>query len=218
VYGAVLVYVGIRRRRAHARMLGLAGLAMAILNVVLVQICCRYQSVHAALLNSRFVGSGLVAVGIAWCAFLFRTAPDDLESPLKGGGQVEKESLIAPLLIIANALMILLLTLEANDYFTTGARMAFLPEWIDTSDAKQMCFSMIWTIYSIGILLGGFLWSVRALRLMALLLLAVTIGKVFLFDLSFLQGLYRVASFLVLGCILVGVSFLYHRFKDYLIG
>ena len=57
----------------------------------------------------------------------------------------------------------------------------------------------------------------RPVRLAALVFLMVTIFKVFLLDLSFLENPYRILSFLVLGAILVGVSFLYQRFKDRLL-
>jgi uncharacterized membrane protein len=49
---------------------------------------------------------------------------------------------------------------------------------------------------------------------MALLLLSLTILKVFLFDLSSLEKLYRIISFIVLGAILLAVSFLYQRYRQ----
>jgi uncharacterized membrane protein len=50
------------------------------------------------------------------------------------------------------------------------------------------------------------------LRWASLVLLVIVIGKLFLFDLSELQGLYRVASFLGLAVSLLLVSFGYQRF------
>ena len=46
---------------------------------------------------------------------------------------------------------------------------------------------------------------------MALLLLGLTILKVFFFDLSSLDKIYRIISFVVLGAILLVVSFLYQQ-------
>jgi uncharacterized membrane protein len=43
------------------------------------------------------------------------------------------------------------------------------------------------------------------------LLLAITIGKVFLVDVSQLSQGYRILSFLGLGALLLAVSFLYQR-------
>ena len=54
----------------------------------------------------------------------------------------------------------------------------------------------------------------RLLRLMALMLLGLTIFKVFLLDLSSLEKLYRIISFIVLGVILLAVSFLYQRLRQ----
>jgi uncharacterized membrane protein len=63
---------------------------------------------------------------------------------------------------------------------------------------------------------GGFLRRYRPVRLMALAVLAGTIVKVFFFDLSFLQGVYQILSFLALGAILVAVSFLYQKYRHVL--
>jgi uncharacterized membrane protein len=60
-------------------------------------------------------------------------------------------------------------------------------------------------------LLYGYARSNRLLRLMALLLLTATTFKVFFLDLAALEKFYRIVSFLVLGAILLAVSFLYQQ-------
>jgi uncharacterized membrane protein len=63
-----------------------------------------------------------------------------------------------------------------------------------------------------AILLGVGFWRRSAyLRWQALLLLAVAIGKVFLVDVSELSQGYRILSFIGLGALLLGVSFVYQR-------
>ena len=63
------------------------------------------------------------------------------------------------------------------------------------------------------VLLGiGILRGVASLRYASLVLLMVTVAKVFLVDMSELTGLYRVASFLGLGLFLIGIGYLYQRF------
>ena len=52
----------------------------------------------------------------------------------------------------------------------------------------------------------------RGLRLVSLGFLLLTVGKVFLYDLGQLTGLYRIMSFLALGLSLIVVSLLYQRF------
>ena len=62
-------------------------------------------------------------------------------------------------------------------------------------------------------MLVGLHRDVRALRLAALGLLALTTGKVFLFDLATLSAGYRVGSFIALGVLLLGASFAYARLR-----
>ena len=55
-------------------------------------------------------------------------------------------------------------------------------------------------------------WKPSAfVRWQALVLIALTIGKVFLFDVSELQQGYRILSFIALGAVLMGISYVYHR-------
>jgi uncharacterized membrane protein len=63
-----------------------------------------------------------------------------------------------------------------------------------------------------AILLGMGFWRRSAfLRWQALALLAVTIIKVFLFDMNVLSQGYRILSFLGLGALLFAVSYVYQR-------
>jgi uncharacterized membrane protein len=57
----------------------------------------------------------------------------------------------------------------------------------------------------------GFLKRSSFVRWQALALMAATICKVFVYDVSSLDKGYRIVSFLVLGALLMGVSFVYQR-------
>ncbi|HST76937.1 MAG TPA: DUF2339 domain-containing protein, partial [Verrucomicrobiae bacterium] len=48
-------------------------------------------------------------------------------------------------------------------------------------------------------------------RWQALVLIAFTIGKVFLFDISSLGTGYRIMSFMALGVVLMAISYVYSR-------
>ena len=69
-------------------------------------------------------------------------------------------------------------------------------------------------VYGGAMLTVGIARRSKLLRVMALLLLSLTILKVFLLDLSGLEKLYRIISFIVLGLILLAVSFLYQRYRQ----
>jgi uncharacterized membrane protein len=70
----------------------------------------------------------------------------------------------------------------------------------------------VWFMVFGAILLGtGFCRRSAFLRWQALILLAMTIVKVFLYDMSALSQGYRILSFLGLGALLFAVSFVYQR-------
>ena len=73
---------------------------------------------------------------------------------------------------------------------------------------------MIWVIlvFGIGLLILGTLRKDKMIRIASLLLMILTVGKVFLYDASELEGLYRVFSFLGLGLSLLGLSWFYTKF------
>ncbi|MDC9823766.1 DUF2339 domain-containing protein [Devosia sp. ZB163] len=67
-------------------------------------------------------------------------------------------------------------------------------------------------VYGFALLLGGVAFSSLALRGGSLVVVLATIGKVFLYDVSGLEGLWRVGSFLGMGIALLAVSWFYGRF------
>jgi uncharacterized membrane protein len=80
--------------------------------------------------------------------------------------------------------------------------------------AQRLSLSMVWMVYGGAMLVIGLWRRNKLLRMMALALLSITIIKVFFFDLSSLERLYRIISFIVLGVILLAVSFLYQRLRQ----
>jgi uncharacterized membrane protein len=75
----------------------------------------------------------------------------------------------------------------------------------------QFTYSAWYMIFG-AIVLGVGFWRRSAFfRWQALVLLAASIGKVFLVDINQLSQAYRVLSFLGLGTLLMGVSFVYQR-------
>jgi hypothetical protein len=74
--------------------------------------------------------------------------------------------------------------------------------------------TVAWGIEGVGLLTAGFRLRDRTLRLSGLALFLVCILKLFLYDLRQLETWYRILSFIVLGLILVSVSWVYTRFRD----
>jgi len=79
--------------------------------------------------------------------------------------------------------------------------------------AAQMGVSLVWTLSGVLLLIGGVMRRYRPVRLFALVLLGLTVVKVFLADLGFLDTPYRILSFAGLGVALIGISWLYSRYE-----
>jgi hypothetical protein len=74
--------------------------------------------------------------------------------------------------------------------------------------------TVVWGAQGLALLAAGFPLHDRVARLAGLGLLAVCLLKLFVYDLRFLDTLPRIFSFLVLGLILVGVSWIYSRVSE----
>ncbi|MFB3065024.1 MAG: DUF2339 domain-containing protein, partial [Planctomycetota bacterium] len=209
LYGLAALIIGVRRQRSYLRGFGLALLALSLA----AGLGLLPQAAHATslLFNTRLLGLAATVMGLLWAAELYRRKDRRLDAPLA----VEKDALGDWLTLTGHGLVMLLLTLEASDYSFRVREDAIAG--IDADSLRQLSYSLIWAVYSIGLVIAGLLRKFRPVRLMALAVLGVTIFKVFLFDLSFLENPYRILSFLVLGGILVGVSFLYQKYRAYLV-
>lgn len=71
--------------------------------------------------------------------------------------------------------------------------------------------TLLWTLEGVAGLTFGARWRAKAVRISGLAVLGVTVMKIFVFDLAALDALSRIVSFLVLGAVLLGVSFLYQK-------
>ncbi|MFH1616027.1 MAG: DUF2339 domain-containing protein [Planctomycetota bacterium] len=77
----------------------------------------------------------------------------------------------------------------------------------------QMYLSVMWAIYG-SLLVAVGLWRKKAaLRYAALGLFGIVLAKAFIFDMSMLKSVYRIAGFIVLGLAMIAVSFLYQYCK-----
>jgi hypothetical protein len=98
--------------------------------------------------------------------------------------------------------------------FQPGGETAGLPlAELGIRQQGQALLSGFWALVGLGALVAGLVRDVRELRLGGLALLATAVGKVFLFDLSSLTSVYRVASFIVLGLLLLCGAFAWQRIR-----
>jgi uncharacterized membrane protein len=204
VESAVLLLVAVRTRVDFLRYFAGATLALGIVRLLIFD----NFNVQTLIFNARFASylvaivilAGIVAVGERFAS--------------------ERERPFVQLAGVAlNLLALRALTLEASGYFNRQLTAAYQTHsYNDYSDWRRQIlfeqnfsYSAIWLIYGAGLMMFGFWKRSAFVRWQALVLIAFTIGKVFLFDVSELEQGYRILSFIALGAVLMAISYVYHR-------
>ena len=80
-----------------------------------------------------------------------------------------------------------------------------------TGGAEQYTYSIAWLAFGVALLGIGILFNSQRARLASAVVIALTILKAFLIDMSTLTGVYRALSFMCLGLVLVAIGWLYQR-------
>jgi uncharacterized membrane protein len=80
-----------------------------------------------------------------------------------------------------------------------------------TSGAEQYSYSIAWLAFGVALLGIGIAVNSQRARLASAAVIALTILKAFLIDMSTLTGVYRALSFMCLGLVLVAIGWLYQR-------
>ena len=81
----------------------------------------------------------------------------------------------------------------------------------ETTGVEQYTYSIAWLAFGVVLLGIGILFNSQRARLASAVVIALTIGKAFLIDMSELTGVYRALSFMCLGLVLVAIGWLYQR-------
>lgn len=175
-------------------LLGLAALAaLALPSVILNPLWIRSAVGETPVFNLLLWIYGLPAVVLG-----FGTA----ELRRRGSWKLPA-ALTTTVLILA----FLLLTLEV--------RQVFHGSYLDlgaSTVAERYSYSAAWILFGTALLVLGILRRVKALRYASLVVMLLSVGKVFLYDTANLSDLYRVFSFLGLGVSLLALAWVYQRF------
>jgi uncharacterized membrane protein len=80
-----------------------------------------------------------------------------------------------------------------------------------TGGAEQYTYSIAWLAFGVLLLGIGIVVNSQRARFASAAVIALTIAKAFLVDMSTLTGVYRALSFICLGLVLVAIGWLYQR-------
>jgi uncharacterized membrane protein len=202
VESAALFWIGARTQTYLLRYLAIATLGLGIFRLLFFD---RFPT-ETLVFNARFA-TYLVAILILGGIAYF------------GVQRASKREMlfIKAAIIVLNLLALIALTGEASGYFNHQLNLSYTqygvegsrhgPLWI----ARDFSYSAIWLTYGTALMAIGFRQRSAFVRWQALVLIAFTIGKVFLYDVSRLARGYRILSFIALGAVLLGISFIYQR-------
>jgi uncharacterized membrane protein len=203
VEGAVLLWMAVRVRSSLVRAFALISLALGLGALLAVNPPAATQP----FLNERF-GTYCVAIAVfAFMAWLSANTRDE-EAPTAA---MHWPNLTALGVLIVNALILLAFSLEIHSfwwYLVWRGEIRLMHSYMMYA---QFTYSAFFMLYGAVLLAIGFLRRSAFLRWQALVLLALTVAKVFLLDVSQLSRGFRIFSFIGLGVLLLCVSYVYQR-------
>ena len=211
VEAGVLLWLADRIRSTFLNIFAIGALALGVLRLVAI------DDFHATTLifNAR-MGTYVVAIVVLGALAWYGQRRSDEPS----------RQCAAIALVVLNVLALIALSHEVADYYARE-RAAINPAYNGRSYApydpaysentrgirlaEDFTYSALWMAYGAMLMVIGFWRRSSFVRWQALLLIAVTIVKVFVYDVSQLDKGYRIVSFIVLGILLLTISFVYQR-------
>jgi uncharacterized membrane protein len=202
VEGAALLWGAVRLRSRLLRGLALLCLVLGLVTLVVIQ----PGNATTPVFNARF---GAYVAGIAVYALVAALA-------WRAREEIPEEAelwtqMAAGAALVVNALILVAVSLEIHNYWWM---QRWHGDWAELHAFRmdaQFSYSAWFMIFGAALLGMGFWRRSAFVRWQALILVAAAIGKVFLVDVSELSQGYRILSFLGLGALLLGVSFVYQR-------
>jgi uncharacterized membrane protein len=157
----------------------------------------RTTTSYVVLANARAL-TGLYLIGLVYVtAWLQHRQPD--------AGEERRRHERAALIVAATIMTLFVMSTEIMSFW--NLRLAAPDAYV----AREMMLSASWVLYAALLVVIGMRRRYAPIRYVAIALFGVALVKIFLVDLQTLGGIYRVAGFLVVGLILLIVSFLYQR-------
>ncbi|HUV69426.1 MAG TPA: DUF2339 domain-containing protein [Terracidiphilus sp.] len=203
VEGAALLWVASRVRSLLLRVLSVLCLALGLVALITVN----PEASTTPILNARFATYCVAIAVFVFAAWISRKA--DTEGDTEKSLRWSAFAAVAALTV--NALVLLAVSLEIHSYWWSLRWHSDQTLYSNFRMYAQFSYSAWFMLFGAILLAAGVVRRSAFVRWQALLLLAVSIGKVFLVDISELSQGFRIVSFLGLGALLLGVSYVYQR-------
>lgn len=113
------------------------------------------------------------------------------------------------------AMLAVVAAVLAFAYATLSVRRLFKGEfiglWSGLGQLETYTYSALWLVIGVALLTAGVRLKSQVLRIASAALISVAVLKVFVFDMSELEGVLRALSFIGLGAVLIGIGLFYQR-------
>ncbi len=121
------------------------------------------------------------------------------------------KSNVPPVLVtLGTVLAFLLMNIEIADYFSApGSTLAFQ---FGGNFAREMTYTIAWALFALVMIVIGIVKKLPAARYAAMVLLCVTLVKLFFHDLAHLNQLYRAGAFIGVAVVAMLAAFAYQKF------
>jgi uncharacterized membrane protein len=206
VEAGVLLWVGNRTNYDLVNAFALGALALGVARLLLIDNFYSTQLIF----NMRMATYAVAVLVLGVVAWYGSQRTDDAA-----------QTVTRVALVSINLLSLIALSHEVADYYSRQMMAAgigrrrwnstYASEWQRIGIARDFTYSALWMAYGAMLMVIGFVRRSAFVRWQALLLIALTILKVFVYDVSELDRVYRILSFIVLGTLLLLISFVYHR-------
>jgi uncharacterized membrane protein len=199
--GALIFWAGASTGHRRVKWFASMVVALGVLRLVLLDVS--FWKMQPPIFNPRLVTFAVAIAVLLWILYLDDRFADGESS---GVG-------MAIAAVAVNVLALLACGLEIRDSFEH--RLLVTPWWSAEGHslliARNFSYSALIMLYGAGLMWAGFVRKSALLRWQAILLIAATVIKVFLFDTSVLEHGWRVLSFIILGVLLLTISYAYQR-------
>lgn len=191
ILGLFGVSIGALQKRLELKFWGLG---ILLISVILVLFTPYDLPNYTLVLNSKFglMLAGVVALLVAGWLYDIGSTTDE---------ERQASSLAR---VLGSMLLWFAFSWEIITYFRA----------YDVANTRNLLLSLWWIAYGVVLMVVGAAGGSKIFRKISIVLFGLSILKVFLYDVQALELGYRVVSFIVLGVILLSVSFGYQKNKE----
>ncbi len=209
--GALAFWAGASRAHPRVKLIAAAVVALGLLRLLTLDLYNWGE--QPSIFNPRLASFAVAIAVLLWMIYLDSHSPDRHESDYR---------MMLAAAVGVNLLALLAAGLEIHDTFGALIHTTVVgqrnPSLFDVRVARHglailrdFSYSALFMVYGAGLMWLGFVRKSALLRWQAILLIAAAAIKVFFFDAAALEHGWRVLSFIILGALLLGISYAYQR-------